>query len=136
MVEPLISVDSSDVREGKLDEVMVAMKKLADFVEANEPRVLAYEMSLDREDSLMTVVQVHPDSASMESHMEAAAHLFPTFADLLTLRAIDLYGDPSEKVLDLMRRKAHLLGDAPLAVHKLEAGFVRGLAGRGIRADA
>ncbi len=73
----------------------------------------------------MTVVQVHPDSASMEFHMEVAASAFSGFSDLLTLVGIDIYGRPSDKLLHQMRRKAELLGGATVAVHEPLAGFVR-----------
>jgi hypothetical protein len=73
----------------------------------------------------MTVLQVHPDSASMEFHMSVAGAEFAKVKDLLTLSAIDIYGRPSETLLDQMRQKAQLLGGAALAVHDLHAGFTR-----------
>jgi len=45
--------------------------------------------------------------------------------DALVLRTIDIYGSPSEKVLELLRRKAELLGTASVAVHDRQAGFAR-----------
>jgi hypothetical protein len=73
----------------------------------------------------MTVLQVHPDSASMERHMEVAGPVFARFADLLELRTIDIYGSPSAKVVDQLQRKAELLGTATVSVHDRQAGFVR-----------
>lgn len=73
----------------------------------------------------MTVVQVHPDSASMELHMRIAADEFRRFADLLTLRAMDVYGEPSEGLLGQLRRKVEMLGEATITVHRHQAGFAR-----------
>ena len=41
------------------------------------------------------------------------------------LRTIDIYGSPSERVMDQLRRKAELLGTATLTVHDRQAGFAR-----------
>src|SRR5262245_20458689 len=109
---PLVSIDVSRVKEGRLDELKPLMKELAGFVEANEPRPLSYQMFLDPDETSMTVIQVHPDSASMEFHMQAAAELFPRFAGLLSLSRIDLYGEPSEALVRLMRDKGRMLGGA------------------------
>jgi hypothetical protein len=122
---PLVSIDVSRVTEGRLDELKSLMRELARFVDDNEPRPLSYQMFLDPEGMSMTVIQVHPDSASMEFHMQAAAALFPRFAGLLTLSRIDLYGEPSETLVRLMRDKGRLLGGAPVIVHRMEAGFTR-----------
>ena len=57
--------------------------------------------------------------------MEIAGPVFAKFADLLVLRTIDIYGSPSEKVVEQLRRKAELLGTASVAVHERQAGFAR-----------
>jgi hypothetical protein len=123
--EPILSIDSSEIREGKLEEVKTAMKELVEFVEANEPRPIAYNVYLNDDGSQMTVAQIHPDSASMEFHMEVAGTEFSKLGGLVTLSRIDIYGKPSDKLLEQMRRKSEMLGEAPLMVHALHAGFIR-----------
>jgi quinol monooxygenase YgiN len=125
MPQPLVSVDSSEIHEGKLDELKAAMKKLLEFVDANEPLPIAYHMYLNEDGTRMTVIQVHPDSASMELHMEVAAPVFRGFSGLLTLSRVDVYGEPSEKLLEQLRQKSRTLGNAPVAVHHLHEGFTR-----------
>ena len=110
MTELLIAVDSSEIREGKLDAVKAGFAELAEFVEANEPETIAYSIYLDEEAGRVTVVQIHPSSASMELHMEIAAPIFRKFAGLLDLTRVDLYGAPSRALLDRTRQKAELLG--------------------------
>jgi hypothetical protein len=41
MSGPLIYVDTSEVREGALEELKGAITELAEFIDANEPRILA-----------------------------------------------------------------------------------------------
>lgn len=125
MTELLIAVDTSEIREGKLDAVKAGIAELAEFVEANEPEVIAYSIYLDEEAGVMTVVQIHPSSASMERHMEIAAPVFRKFAGLLDLTKVDFYGQPGENLLERMRQKAELLGPAPVVVNELHAGFAR-----------
>lgn len=125
MSEPIVLVDVSDVRAGRLDDLKAAITDLARFVEANERRPIAYSLYLDPAGTRMTVIQIHPDSASLEQHMTMAAGEFAKFADLVRLARMDIYGHASEGALELLRRKARMLGGEGLFEHTLQAGFVR-----------
>jgi hypothetical protein len=125
MGEPLIVVDTSEIREGKRDDLLSGIGELAAFVETNEADPISYQVFFGDDGHLMTVLQIHPDSASMERHMELAGPIFAKFADLVMLRTVDIYGSPSDKVVELMRRKAELLGTATVTVHDRQAGFAR-----------
>lgn len=118
-------VDTSDVREGALDELKAAMKELVDFVEANEPRVIAYNVYFSDDGTRMAVVHVHPDSASLEFHMEVAGPVFRRMVEFVTLSSIHIYGDPSEKLVKQAHEKARLLGTGDVVVDALHAGFTR-----------
>lgn len=125
MSGPIVAVDTSEIREGKFEELAEAVAEMATFVDANEPRPIAYQVYFDERGTRMTVIQVHPDSASMEHHMTVAAPIFSGFADLITLSSVDVYGEPSDQLVELLRRKAQMLGTATLTVHELRAGFLR-----------
>jgi hypothetical protein len=125
MRDPIVFVDTSEIREGKLGELRRAVAELAEFVETNEAEPISYQVFFSDDGRRMTVLQVHPDSASMERHMEIAGPVFAKFADLLVLRTIDIYGSPSERVVEQLRRKAKLLGTATVSVHDRQAGFAR-----------
>jgi hypothetical protein len=121
----IVYVDTSDVREGALEGLKAGMKELADFVEAKEPRLLAYNVYFSDDGARMTVVHVHPDSASLEYHMEVAGPVFRQLAELVTLSSIHIYGEPSEKLLEQAHEKALLLGRDDVTVDALHAGFTR-----------
>jgi hypothetical protein len=121
----ILVVDSSEIVEGKLDEVKAGVEDLVAFVEANEAEPLAYDIYFDQAGTQMTVVQIHPDSASLERHLTVAGPVFRRFAALVTLGRVDVYGEPSDAALEQIRKKAQLLGNAPVAVHELHAGFRR-----------
>lgn len=121
----IVYVDMSDVREGALEDLKAGMKELVDFVEANEPRILAYSVYFSDDGARMTVVHVHPDSASLEYHLEVAGPVFRRFVELVTLSSIHIYGDASAKVLEQSHEKARLLGRGDVTVEALHAGFTR-----------
>jgi hypothetical protein len=123
--EQIVFVDSSEIREGKLEELEVAIHDLVEFVESNEPRPIAYNVYLNESGSRMTVVQVHPDSASMEFHMEVAGPAFSKFVELIKLSTMDVYGKPSDDLVEQIRQKIRMLGNGTVVVHELQAGFAR-----------
>ena len=47
MLQPIIYVDASAIRSGKLQQLGDAMKDLAAFVETNVPRLISYGFFLD-----------------------------------------------------------------------------------------
>jgi len=124
-VAPLVAIDSSEIREGKIDELKTGLSELVEFVEANEPEPIAYSIYIDEAGSRMTVMQIHPSSASMELHMRLAGPIFEKFTELVVLSRIDFYGTPSDALLEQMHQKAELLGTARVVVNELHAGFAR-----------
>jgi quinol monooxygenase YgiN len=125
MFQPIVFLDRSRIREGRLEEVKAHIGALARFVEAEEPRALAYRVYLDEAGTRVTVLQIHPDSASMEHHMAIAAGAFTRFAGLLDMETMEVYGSPSASLVETMQRKARMLGTATVQVHALHAGFAR-----------
>jgi hypothetical protein len=125
MPDPILYVDRSEIGSGKLAEVRAKLSDLVAFIEANEPQLIAYSFFVDEVTSTMTVVAVHPDSASMQLHLDIGGPKFREFASLITLKSIDVYGAPSETVLGQLREKAEMLGGATVTVHALAAGFTR-----------
>ena len=73
----------------------------------------------------MTVVAVHPDSASLELHLEIGRTEFRKLADMITLRRIEVYGSVSAKARAMLQEKATMLGGSDVTVHERLAGFDR-----------
>jgi hypothetical protein len=122
--EPIVYIDHSDVREGLLEELKAGVRRLVDFIDAREPQLIAYGFHIDEAASKMIVVAVHPDSASLELHMDIGSAEFRKLAHLLTLTAIECYGRPSERALEQLRQKAATLGDGgPVVSIGRFAGF-------------
>jgi hypothetical protein len=125
MAGPLVYVDRSDVTPGSLADLQTAVSELVAFVEAREPRLIAYGFYIDDVGSTMTVVAVHPDSASLEFHLSIGDPEFRKVGAFIRLRAIEVFGQPSDTVLDRLHEKARMLGDATVVVRSADAGFAR-----------
>ena len=125
MSEPIVYIDTSEIQQGKLEELERAMSELIKFVETSEPRLIAYNVYLNEDGTRITVVHVHPDSASLEFHMKVAGPFFPKFARLVKLLSIDVYGNLSNDLLEQVQQKARMLGEGNVLVHELHAGFAR-----------
>lgn len=124
--ELIVYLDRSDVLPGALGELRAGVSKLVEFVEANEPRLIAYGFYFDEPVQQMTVFAMHPDSASLEFHLDIARDEFAKLAHLIKLREITVYGVLSEKALGLLRRKGAALGEgARVSVKAPHAAFAR-----------
>ena len=127
MSKPLILVETSDVHPESVGDLLSALSDLASFVRAAEPRVIAFQAYLSDDGTRLTLVEIHPDSTSVEFHLNAAGAALPRLARLMTMTGLDVYGEPSVEVLERLRDKAVTLGADALAVHvhSAEAGFER-----------
>lgn len=125
MYEPIFYIDVSDIRPGKLATVKELMADLVAFADANEPQLIAYEFFIDEADNTMTCVALHPDSASIEFHMDIGWEKFQAFAGHIDQRCIDVYGDASDNVMARLHRKIEMLGKGRVTAHRLQAGFAR-----------
>jgi hypothetical protein len=96
MAPPIVYVDVSAIREGKHEELEAGMDNLSRYVEEPMPRVAFYGFFLDETQSTMTVVAVHPDSASLQFHLDEGNEEFRKFGHLLDLSRIDVYGEVSD----------------------------------------
>src|SRR5215207_3760114 len=101
--EPIVYIDHSDIRAGSLQELKEGVQRLVEFIDAREPRLIMYGFYIDEDAAKMTVVAVHPDSASLELHMDIGSGEFRKLAHLVTLTAIECYGRPSDKALEQLR---------------------------------
>jgi hypothetical protein len=119
-----VYIDHSRIREDSIDELKAGVRRLVDLIDAREPQLIAYGFYIDEDAMRMTVVAVHPDSASLERHLDIGSAEFPKLAHLVTLTAIECYGRPSERALEQLRHKAATLGDGG-AIVSIErfAGF-------------
>jgi hypothetical protein len=108
MTGPFIFIATNRLKEGKLEQERKRVPGLCDFIEANEPRLIAFNEYVNDEGTEVGVVQIHPDAESMEFHMkvvrERAERAYAETLDATT--SIQVYGTPSDTVLETLREQA------------------------------
>ena len=122
---PIVYIDRSDVTAGMAADLRRAVAELVAFVEAREAQLISYNFSIDEDASAMAPIAVHPDSASLELHLTIGAPEFRKVGAFITLRAIEVFGEPSPAAVKLLDEKAKMLGDATVTIHPPDAGFSR-----------
>jgi hypothetical protein len=125
MPEPINFVDTWKIRDGRLKELKDAARAFVDFVAENEPRVIAYNVYVDEVSGRSTVVQIHPDSESIEQHIKVAGPHFGRFMELYEPGGtIEIHGRPAGHLLEQMQQIAQQFG-VTITVKEPFAGFTR-----------
>lgn len=106
MAQPIIFIFTLRVREGKLDDLKRYAREINEFVEAHEPRVVAYRQFIDDTGTEMTDIQIHPDSESMEFHMQVAGQKILEAFEYVETERVEVCGSVSETLLERMRQIA------------------------------
>lgn len=73
----------------------------------------------------MSVLAIHPDSASLEFHLKTAGAAFRRFTQLIDLESIEVFGPVSATVMEQLMRKAALLGRGTVTFFEEYSGFAR-----------
>lgn len=105
MAAPFIYIGTYKLKEGKLEAFRQYLRdeKFFELIETNEPRLLAFNGYANEAGTEVTFVQVHPDAASMEFHMQVAReHIGRAYAEFLEgTTSTQIYGQPSDGVLEM-----------------------------------
>jgi quinol monooxygenase YgiN len=103
-----IFIATNRLKPGRLDRERARVPGLVEFIEANEPRLIAFNEYADETGDEVTVVQVHPDAASMEAHMQIVAERArAAYAETLDATArIQVFGRPADAILETLRQQA------------------------------
>src|SRR5688572_1651704 len=107
MSKPLIFVSTWKIREGRLEDYKQFAKELMEHVKTREPQLIAFNMYFNEDETEMTSIQVHPDAASMNFHLQVLAKVIGEDmiewidrADFLEPKQFEIYGIPSAKLLE------------------------------------
>ena len=108
MTSPFIFIATNRLKPGRLEGERDRVPGLVEFVEANEPRLVAFNEFVNEAGDEVTVVQFHPDAESMEAHMQIVRdRAMEAYAETLdaTVR-IQVFGRPTEAILEMLRQQA------------------------------
>src|SRR5207302_11303004 len=73
MCAPFIFIATNRLRDGKLAAERDRAADLGSFIEANEPQLVGFNEYVNEDGTEVGVVQIHPNAASMEFHMDVVA---------------------------------------------------------------
>jgi len=97
MTGPFIWVGTYTIKPGKLEQARQRLQEVADLAETNEPRLIAFNFYLDEQGRRASCVQMHPDAASMDFHMNVISeHLKSAFEWLDKVESSEVYGTPPD----------------------------------------
>jgi hypothetical protein len=107
MTGPFIFIATNRLKQGKLDSEKKRLPDLIDFIQANEPRLIAFNEYANAEGTEVAVVQVHPDADSMVFHMNLIAkRAASAYADTIDATTnIQVFGIPGDTVADMLQRQ-------------------------------
>jgi len=124
MPGPFIFIATNRLKDRRFGAEQQRVPELVRFVEAHEPRLIAFHEYVNEDHSQVSVVQIHPDAASMEFHMEAVAgHARQAYAQTLeATTGIQVFGTPTENILRMLRQQAG--SGIPLSINPLHLGGI------------
>jgi len=123
MSEHVVFVGTYAIPEGKFEDWKASIREMTEFVKENEPRLLRFNSYANAEGTEATTIQVHPDSASLGLHLSVASSRIGAGVQLVRVKQIELYGKPSEQVVEQLRRMSAMSGDWPVIVKAHVQGF-------------
>jgi hypothetical protein len=112
MSSPFIFIATNRLKPGQLDGERKRVPGLVEFIEANEPRLIAFNEYVNEGGDEVTVVQIHPDTASMEAHMEIVRErALQAYAETLdaTVR-VQVFGEQTGNGVEISVNGEHLGG--------------------------
>lgn len=126
---PLIIVSTFRVKEGKLEDLKRYYAMVSEIVKVNEPQIIAFYGFLNQDATQMTSIQVHPDTASMDFHMQVLRQnwdeSFSNYSQMVESLKVEYFGTPPESAL-----KMDMAGNYDLHINPNPiGGFIRSKAG-------
>ena len=122
MAEPIVFVGTHRIHEGKLEIAKAASAGLVQFVRENHPRVLHFEIYIDDDTRQMTVIQIHPDEASLMQHMQLAGDKLAQAYEFLDTDMVRIFGSPSEMLKSAL---SNMASRERVSIESPFAGFSR-----------
>jgi hypothetical protein len=124
MPTPFVFVTTHRIKPGGREQFAALHREYVRFVEEHEPRLLGHFTYLTQDGTEVSLLQLHPDAASADQHLEVVAPRLAVVGDIVENTAIEVYGDPGPRVRAALDRNR----DAGVAVritNQVLGGFSR-----------
>ncbi len=106
MSEAIVFISHNKIKEGKLDALTDYYRQVAEMTQASKPGTLAHLAFLNEEGTEMSIVHLFPDAEAMERHMIGVDKLARKAREFMESVRLEIYGAPSDGVLEMMRQIA------------------------------
>ena len=120
MTAMLIFITKHGVKPDRHADLERLTADFLEFVEANEPRMLALDAYLDDAGKMLTLVQVHPDAESMDFHLQVAGDRIHQAFDVVGNDGVEVYGSPGDTTRGLLQEIA--TAGIPVDLHARRIG--------------
>jgi hypothetical protein len=125
MGEAFVYVGTWTIKRDKFEEARKWLAEHVEFVETNEPRLIAFHVFFDEAGSTASVVQLHPDAESMAFHMRVISeHLGDAFDYIDEIVSEQYFGPMPESLAETLAAY-ETPGSAVTNMPQHEAGFTR-----------
>jgi hypothetical protein len=124
MHAPFIFVTTHTIKPGRLDALEALNAEFAAFVEEHEPLMLGLHAYVSEDGRRLTIIQIHPDAESLDTHLEVAGDRIHQAFELVDNESVDVYGEPAAVARGLLEQ----IGRAGVRVSRNPrplAGFAR-----------
>lgn len=106
MSGPIVFISRNRVKARKLEEFERFFRATVEPLRADKPGTVAFLAYLSDDGSEVSIVHVFPDADAMDSHMQGAAERAKAGYELIESAGIEVYGTPSEGVVQMIERIA------------------------------
>ena len=122
MAGPILFISTSKIKDGVLEIFKEAVRNTMDFLDGNGPQLMG-EVCIDEDKMVAHTIQLHRDSESILAHWKLSDPHRRDVMQHITTTRIDIYGEPSEAVMEGMRQLS--AQGSVLSVTPRFAGFIR-----------
>jgi quinol monooxygenase YgiN len=125
MSEPIVFISHLRIKEDKLDGFKHSFRQGAELIEASKPGTVVFLGYVNEDGTELTVVHVFPDGDAMELHWQGAAERTKASSELLETVSFEIYGKPSDKILEMMKEEIERSGAVLRVQPQPLGGYIR-----------
>jgi quinol monooxygenase YgiN len=103
MPGPIVFISHNTVKAGMLEGFRNAFGQVAQALDAEKPGTVVFLAFAADDGSEVSIVHVFPDADAMGQHLQGVQERTGTAVEFIQTKGYEVYGAPSEPVLEAMR---------------------------------
>lgn len=110
MSNQIVFISRHKIKEGKLEGFKQYYRRGVEVMKDEKPGTVAFLAYVDEDGDEVRIVHVFPDQEAMDLHMEGVAERSEGAFEFLEPQGFEIYGQPSEGVMEMMSQSAEMRG--------------------------